>query len=141
MAGASAGAEPTSPGGVPAASGEAASGAAETGAGPGAGEAPAVAANAPAGEASGARGEGRGRRGGGERANRRLVWKMGAKGLPEPAMVVVGISDGRNTEIVRGLSEGDTILTGIVGAQPAAGEQQGQGGGRGGGRGGRGRFL
>jgi HlyD family secretion protein len=71
---------------------------------------------------------------------------MGASGLPEPATVVVGISDGRNTEIIRGLSEGDTILTGVAGAQPAAGEQQGQGGqggNRGGGRGGRGapRFL
>jgi HlyD family secretion protein len=79
--------------------------------------------------------EGRRARSGAERANRRLVWKMGAKGLPEPARVTIGISDGRQTEIVDGLAEGDRIITGITGAQAAPAEQNQQGGGnRGGGR-------
>ncbi len=64
---------------------------------------------------------------GADRANRRLVWKMGPNGLPQPAMVQIGISDGRTTEIVKGLSEGDKIATGIVGA-PATPANQGQGG-------------
>ncbi len=79
-------------------------------------------------------GEGRRARGGADRANRRLVWKMGANGLPEPAPVQIGISDGRQTEIVKGLAEGDRIITGIAGAQAAPAEQNQQGGGnRGGG--------
>jgi HlyD family secretion protein len=80
-------------------------------------------------------GEGRRARGA-DRANRRLVWKMGPNGLPEPAMVQIGISDGRTTEIVKGLAEGDQILTGVFGAEAAPAEQ-GQGGPGGGGGGGR----
>ena len=80
-------------------------------------------------------------RGGGDRASRRLVWKMGKNGLPEPAMVQIGISDGRTTEIVKGLTENDQIITGITGAQPAAAEQAPAGGNRGSGRGRMGSFL
>ncbi len=102
-----------------------------------AGEQTATAGTAPrseilSGDAS-SRGEGRRGRGA-ERANRRMVWKIGASGLPEPARVTIGISDGRQTEIVDGLAEGDRIITGITGAQAAPAEQNQQGGGnRGGG--------
>ncbi len=82
-------------------------------------------------------GEGRRARGGAERANRRMVWKMGAKGVPEPARVTIGISDGRQTEIVNGLAEGDRIITGITGAQAAPAEQNQQSGGNRGGGGNR----
>ena len=101
-----------------------------------AGEQTATAGTAPRSEilsGDAPRGEGRRGRGGAERANRRMVWKMGAKG-PEPARVTIGISDGRQTEIVDGLAEGDLIITGISGAQAASAEQNQQGGGnRGGG--------
>jgi HlyD family secretion protein len=66
-------------------------------------------------------------KGGRERASRRLVWKLGKDGVPAPAMVEIGISDGKVTEVVSGLAEGDTVIVGIVGAeQPAA--QPGGGG-------------
>jgi len=77
-----------------------------------------------------------GGRSGGDRANRRLVWKMGPNGLPQPAMVQIGISDGRMTEIVKGVAEGETILVGVVGA-PTAPAEQSPGGPGGAGRGGR----
>jgi HlyD family secretion protein len=103
----------------------------------GGGEQTATAGTAPRSEilsGDAPRGEGRRGRGGAERANRRMVWKMGATGLPEPARVTIGISDGRQTEIVDGLAEGDRIITGITGAQAAPAEQNQQGGGnRGGG--------
>jgi HlyD family secretion protein len=122
----------------------AAAGAATPGAGaPGA--ATASAGRSPLPEARGGEASRTGRRErGGDRASRRLVWKLGANGLPAPAPVQIGISDGRNTEIVSGLAEGETILTGVVGAQAAPAEQNqgGPGGNRGGGRrGGVGRFL
>jgi HlyD family secretion protein len=102
----------------------------------GAGRAAAREGRAPRGElfAGGARGEGGERRA--DRASRRVVWKVGKNGMPEPATVQIGISDGRQTEVVSGLAEGDRIITGIVGGQPAA-AQQGQGGGQGGNSGGR----
>ncbi|HWM84343.1 MAG TPA: efflux RND transporter periplasmic adaptor subunit [Kofleriaceae bacterium] len=80
-------------------------------------------------------------RGGADRASRRLVWKMGKNGLPEAAPVQIGISDGRQTEIVKGLTEGDQIITGVTGAEAAPAEQTPArgGGNRGGGR--RGSFL
>jgi hypothetical protein len=58
-------------------------------------------------------------------------------------MVQIGISDGRMTEIVKGLDEGERIVTGIAGAQPSQAEQGpgGAGGNRGGGRRNMGRFL
>ncbi|HKE17617.1 MAG TPA: efflux RND transporter periplasmic adaptor subunit [Kofleriaceae bacterium] len=88
-------------------------------------------------------------RGGADRANRRLVWTLGEDGAPKPAMVQIGISDGRQTEIVKGLDEGDQIITGVVGAGASQADQsQGggntpgqRGGGGGGRRGGMGRFL
>jgi HlyD family secretion protein len=103
---------------------------------------------AAAGERRGVRGElfaGGGQRGQrADRASRRVVWKLGKQGTPEPALVQIGISDGRQTEIVSGLAEGDSIITGIVGGEPDA-AQQGQSGGQGGnnrgGRRGPARFL
>lgn len=105
-----------------------------------AGEQTATAGTAPRSEilsGDAPRGEGRRGRGGAERANRRMVWKIGASGLPEPARVTIGISDGRQTEIVDGLAEGDRIITGITGAQAAPAEQNQQGGGNRGGGGNR----
>jgi HlyD family secretion protein len=107
------------------------------------GEASAATGEAPAGGARAARSAegGRRERGGGDRASRRLVWKMGKNGLPEPAMVQIGISDGRTTEIVKGLSDSDQIITGINGAKTEATEQGPAGGARGARGGRRGSFL
>jgi HlyD family secretion protein len=104
------------------------------------GAAPAAARD---GEAARSAPAGRRERGGGDRASRRLVWKMGPDGLPQPAMVQIGISDGRMTEIVRGLGEGEQIVIGIADAQATPDDQAqgGQGGNRGGGRRNMGRFL
>ncbi len=62
-----------------------------------------------------------------ERASRRLVWKLGKDGVPAPAMVEIGISDGKVTEVVSGLSEGETVIVGIVGAEQPAGQPGGGG--------------
>ena len=60
-------------------------------------------------------------------ASRRLVWKLGKDGVPAPAMIEIGISDGKMTEVVSGVSEGETVIVGVVGAeQPSA--QPGGGG-------------
>ena len=73
-----------------------------------------------------------------------MVWKLGADGVPAPVRVEIGISDGRQTEIVeRRLAEGDTVITGIAGAgSRRRAEQHQQGGGnRGGGGPAPARFL
>jgi HlyD family secretion protein len=82
-----------------------------------------------------AAGGGRRGRGAGGRS-RRVVWKLGPNGKPQPVTVRVGINDGRVTEIVDGaLAEGDQVITGMGGADGAAapaGRGVGQqGGGRG----------
>jgi HlyD family secretion protein len=60
-------------------------------------------------------------------AGRRLVWKLGKDGVPAPTMIEIGISDGKMTEVVSGVSEGETVIVGVVGAeQPSA--QPGGGG-------------
>jgi HlyD family secretion protein len=72
--------------------------------------------------------------------SRRAVWVIGIDGLPREVVVKVGISDGRNSEIVEGeLKEGDQVITGIEGAEPAG--QPPPGGAPGGRRGGFGRIL
>lgn len=44
----------------------------------------------------------------------RTLWKMGPSGLPEPATIVVGISDGNATEVVSGdLAAGDRVIIGL----------------------------
>jgi HlyD family secretion protein len=103
---------------------------------------PLPAARAPA--ARQARGSGGAPRAG--RANRRVVWKLAADGKPVAVPVAIGISDGRQTEIVSGaLAAGDRVITGIAGqAQPAGGAQQQQQQQQRGNQGGRarmGRFL
>jgi HlyD family secretion protein len=72
----------------------------------------------------------RGERPEGERSeggrNTRMIWKL-VGGTLVPVRIKVGISDGRQTEVTEGeLAEGDTIVTGIVGATPAAQGQDGQ---------------
>lgn len=62
----------------------------------------------------------------GERASKRLVWKLGPGGVPAPAPIEIGISDGKMTEVVSGLAAGETVIVGIAGAeQPPAGSQPG----------------
>ena len=55
-----------------------------------------------------------------------MVWKLSG-GTLAPVRIKVGISDGRQTEVLEGeLAEGDTVVTGIVGAAPAASQDQQQ---------------
>ena len=86
-----------------------------------------------------ARGAGAGR---GNRASRRVVWKLGLDGKPVAAHVEIGISDGRQTEIVSGdLAPGDKVITATAGQAPPAGAQPQQQQQRGGNRARAGRFL
>jgi HlyD family secretion protein len=82
----------------------------------------------------GGAGRAEGRERSGRDRNRRMVWRLGPGGEPEPVRVQIGISDGRQTEIVDGeLREGDLIITGLAGdtaAEPPPG-QQNRGGRRG----------
>ena len=48
-------------------------------------------------------------------ALRAHILRLGADGDPEPVPVTIGISDGRNTEIVEGVAEGDQIISGQTG--------------------------
>jgi len=65
----------------------------------------------------------------GERAGRRLVWKLAAGGVPVPAPIQIGISDGKMTEVVHGLAAGEVVIVGVVGGgQPAAGPPGGPAG-------------
>ncbi len=105
-------------------------------------DAPADSERAGAGAQRQARG-GAGRTG---RASRRVVWKLGPDHQPVAVRVEIGISDGRQTEIVKGdLAPGDRVMTGIAGQAPAAGRdaqsQQQQQNPRGGNRARMGRFL
>ena len=53
------------------------------------------------------------------------VFIQGADGKPQPVQVMLGISDGQSTEVVRGdLQEGQEVITGIAGA-PTPGARQG----------------
>jgi HlyD family secretion protein len=62
------------------------------------------------------------------------VWIQGPDGKPQAVQVMLGISDGQNTEVVRGeLKDGQEVLTGIVGApgtRPSGPQPQGGGGPR-----------
>ena len=69
-------------------------------------------AAAPAGETGFRKGARRGR-----------VYRL-QEGKPAPVDVLVGISDGRQTEVISGLSEGDSVLVGDAGA-PAGNAPQG----------------
>ena len=60
-------------------------------------------------------------------SGRRLVWKLGKDGVPAPAMIEIGISDGKMTEVVSGVSEGDTVIVGVVGAEQPSGQSGGGG--------------
>ena len=90
------------------------------GAGPGEARARGVAAGS---EVAGGKREKEGR----ERAGRRLVWKLGKDGLPAPAMIEIGISDGKVTEVVSGVAEGETVLVGVVGAEQSSAQPGGGG--------------
>jgi HlyD family secretion protein len=48
----------------------------------------------------------------------RTVWKIGDRGEPLPVRLVVGITDGRVTEILDGdIREGEQVIIGVIGAQ------------------------
>jgi HlyD family secretion protein len=50
---------------------------------------------------------------------KRMVWKLSSQGKPIPVRVEIGISDGRNTEIIAGeLTDGDQVIIGINKPQP-----------------------
>jgi len=63
----------------------------------------------------GSRGDGGGRDGGGRGS---LVFVMGPGGAPEPRRIQVGLSDGQYVEVISGLEEGATVITGA--ADPSA---------------------
>jgi HlyD family secretion protein len=53
------------------------------------------------------------------------VWIQAPDGKPQAVQVLLGISDGQSTEIVRGeLQEGQEIITGLAGA-PTPGSRPG----------------
>jgi HlyD family secretion protein len=56
----------------------------------------------------------------------RVVWTLGDDGQPRPVVVEVGITDGRQAEILGGrLSAGDHVIVGVSGSQgPASQEPQ-----------------
>ncbi|HEU5060116.1 MAG TPA: efflux RND transporter periplasmic adaptor subunit, partial [Kofleriaceae bacterium] len=62
-------------------------------------------------------------------ASRRLVWKLGKDGVPAPAMIEIGISDGKLTEVVSGVAEGETVIVGVVGAEQPSSQPGGAPGG------------
>lgn len=78
----------------------------------------------------------------------KLVTDAAGKKMPERVMVHLGISDGTSTQIVDGVSEGDTLITyvtmpgaaAVVNSGPTQGGNPFQQGGRGGFGGGRGGF-
>ena len=54
----------------------------------------------------------------------RVVWVKGSGGTAEPRVVRVGITDGSNSEVMPGdLSEGDTVITGVLMAALAGAER------------------
>jgi HlyD family secretion protein len=58
------------------------------------------------------------------------VWVLGPDGKPKPVRVMIGITDGANTQILSGdLHEGEQI---IIGDMSEGGRPQQRGGGRGG---------
>ena len=63
----------------------------------------------PAGGPSGRRG-----RPGGKASRERTVYVLSPAGKPAPAPVKLGINDGIATEVLEGLKEGDTVITGMT---------------------------
>lgn len=59
---------------------------------------------------------------------RAVVMVLTKSGSPEPRQVVLGIADLRNFEVVRGLNEGETVITGSL-SRAATGSGQGSTGG------------
>jgi HlyD family secretion protein len=62
-----------------------------------------------------------GARQGGRAGRGRPLFVPGKGGRPEPREVKLGLSDGRFVEVLEGLQEGETVITGLRGAAIAAG--------------------
>jgi HlyD family secretion protein len=54
-----------------------------------------------------------------------LAFTLDADGRPRPVRVRVGLSDGRYVEVLSGVEEGASVITGVEGASPAAGPRPG----------------
>jgi multidrug efflux pump subunit AcrA (membrane-fusion protein) len=59
----------------------------------------------------GSKGDGGGREGG---ARSSLIFVLGPDGSPEPRRVQLGLSDGQYVEVISGLEEGATVVTGAI---------------------------
>jgi HlyD family secretion protein len=57
-----------------------------------------------------------------------FVFTPGPDGEPQPVRIRQGISDGQFVEVVDGLAEGATVITGVTGGETAAGRAPGRGG-------------
>ncbi len=64
----------------------------------------------------------------------RVVWRLTDDGRPEPVRVRTGITDGRSTEVLRGLEPGDSLIVGAAGSAPGQTRSSTGGGGSGMGR-------
>ncbi|MDQ6860098.1 MAG: efflux RND transporter periplasmic adaptor subunit [Verrucomicrobiota bacterium] len=91
---------------------------------PSGGAAPGAGRGMGSGGPGGARGGGGGgaQRGGqGERRSERTIYVLAERGAePKPVQIKTGISDGISTEVLEGLKDGDTVVTGAVQASGAA---------------------
>jgi HlyD family secretion protein len=56
----------------------------------------------------------------GGKGRRGLVFVLDAQGQPQPTRVALGLSDGRNTEVLDGLTDGAQVITGLRQAGTAA---------------------
>ncbi len=65
----------------------------------------------------------------------RVVWRLTDEGKPEPVRVRTGITDGRSTEVLRGLEPGDLVIVGSAGSATGQSRSSGASGS------GMGRFL
>jgi HlyD family secretion protein len=50
----------------------------------------------------------------------RIAWVLPSSQRPEPVKIRTGLTDGRNTEVLEGVEEGTLVITGLIGAEPAA---------------------
>ena len=49
------------------------------------------------------------------------MWVLGRNGRPTPIAVTLGVTDGKVTEVLQGVSEGQEIVVGRMASDPPAG--------------------